>query len=135
MKLFMLVKAWYFSGGGTSVGLEQSRQRTNTMADRAKLVAHAKQDILEGNAKCSCDWEHLKRALEKGLGLIEGSLIETSAPCAAVSCAWRVMGTIQHRARSQQCNLVDYLLYRTWHLGQDSSHLTTEQSSSPEPIA
>lgn len=79
-------------------------------------------------------WDHVKLALETDFGLIEGSLIENSAPCAAVHCTCRAMGTIQHHAKSQQCNLVYYLLFRTWHYGQDSSHLTTEQLSSPESI-
>lgn len=56
-----------------SVGLSQSRQRTTTTADRAKSVAHAKLDVLEGKAKYSCDWEHLKLALEKDVGHIEAA--------------------------------------------------------------
>lgn len=47
---------------------------------------------------------------------------------------WRVAGTTQCHTRSQDCNFVYYLLFRTWHLGQDSSPLTTEQTSSPEPV-
>lgn len=54
---------------------------------------------------------------------------------AAVSSTWRVLWTIQNHARSHQGNLIYCLVFRTWHLGQDSTHLTTQQSSSSESIA
>lgn len=56
IKLFNLVKAQSFTGDSMSVRLQQ---RSNTMADRAKLAAHAKLDALKGKAKYSCDREHL----------------------------------------------------------------------------
>lgn len=60
LKVIYVSQSLALQWGCMSMELKQSWGRTNTMADRAKLVAHAIQHILGGKAKYSCDLEPSK---------------------------------------------------------------------------